>query len=111
MTSVLEVTLSGFEAEFEAKLDSFFCHEPRSISSGVAVFLAGEAVGSETGDNVCDCTFSWWSGTFFFEVVAPLQQGVFRRKLHEQYQSASTVQAQTGTGTQTGTSVLSVSAR
>ena len=102
-------TRSGFEAGFEAKLDSFFCHEPRSISPEVAGFFSGEGVETETGANGRSVPFSDWSGAFFFEAMAPLMAQSLK-KPSVQYQSASAVQAQNGTGTQTGTSALSASA-
>ena len=101
-----------FEAGFDAKFESFFCHEPRSRSPEVAVFFAGSELDAATGTEIvagAGGSFSDWSGAFFFEELLKVLAELLRER-HEQYQSISAAQAQIETDTQTETSALSGSA-
>ena len=60
-----------FDAGFDAKFESFFCHEPRSSSPDGTLFFSGWGRDSLTatgrGDGADgDGSFRSWSDAFFF---------------------------------------------
>ena len=66
--------------EFEAKLESFFCHEPRSnspLSEGFATGAGTDGVESDAAG--ADSFFRGLSGAFFFEAADPAELGMMEQ--------------------------------